>query len=200
MNCSGSSNGYEVHGGILINPCENPPSIEFFVDIPDLYVNNWKRKFYHGDSFTLTSNLGGELELQKEKNKLILGLSLHVIYGKNGTHPLFPLLHFPVKFPVFQNVVFSVPGCLAFEDHVTQDHISVTPLPSPKSSVLTSKGVIADQGNCSITNSSCLENQICKQIDKLQPNGVCVCISNYVRDDSGNCVYNPAAETTTKSP
>ncbi|XP_035208531.1 uncharacterized protein LOC118183186 [Stegodyphus dumicola] len=142
MNCSGNSNGYDVHGGILINSCENPPSIEFFVDIPNLYVNNWKRKFYHGDSFTLTSNLGGELELQKEKNKLILGLFLHVIYGKNGTHPLFPLLHFPVKFPVFQNAVFTVPGCLAFEDHVTQDRISVTLLPSTKSSVLTSRGKI----------------------------------------------------------
>ncbi|XP_055947973.1 uncharacterized protein LOC129981235 [Argiope bruennichi] len=206
MSCFLEKYGYEIRSGIHMNPCENPSSIEVEVDIPKLSINQWKRKFYHGDVFSLNDNLGGKLDLQKDKGSFILGLSLEI----HSNSPSSPLLHLlptilpSMHYPVFHNVVFPMPSCSANTQStssatfITKD-ISVTTLPLMRSPLLLNEAAETYM-NCSIKSSTCPEHELCQQIDKSKPAGTCVCMPDYVRDKSGKCIYNPTVVTTTETP
>ncbi|GFY62479.1 uncharacterized protein TNIN_194741 [Trichonephila inaurata madagascariensis] len=177
MSCHLENYGYEVHSGIHMNPCENPSSLEFEVDVPKLNINQWKRKFYHGDSFSLNDNVGGKFEILKENETFILSLTLE--FHSNGLPSA--LLHLlPTVLPDL--------------------HIPVTSVPLIQSPLLSKTAALQENSNCSIRNSSCPEYELCQQIDKSKPAGICVCVPDYVRDKSGNCIYRPSFNTTTETP
>lgn len=48
--------GYNISSSINLHACENPPSVEFEVDVPKLDINGVKRRITHNDSIPLTSN------------------------------------------------------------------------------------------------------------------------------------------------
>ncbi|GFV55825.1 uncharacterized protein TNCV_3321141 [Trichonephila clavipes] len=194
-----------------MNPCENPSSLEFEVDVPKLNINQWKRKFYHGDSFSLNDNVGGKFEILKENETFILSLTLE--FHSNGLPSallhLLPTVLPDLQYPVFHNVVFPLPSCTKHHDASTPfpssttivvKSIPVTSVPPIQSPLLSKTAALQENSNCSIRNSSCPEYELCQQIDKSKPAGICVCVSDYVRDKSGNCIYRPSFDTTTETP
>ncbi|GBM42358.1 hypothetical protein AVEN_129790-1 [Araneus ventricosus] len=206
MSCFLEKYGYEIRSGIHMNPCENPSSIEVEVDIPKLNINQWKRKFYHGDIFSLNDNLGGKLDLQKDKNSFILGLSLEI----HSNSPSSPLLHLiptilpSMQYPVFHNVVFPMPSCSVSTKSTSSAPLIIKNI-SATSSPLTHSPLLLNTAaetymNCSIRLSTCPEHELCQQIDKSKPAGTCVCMPDYVRDKSGKCIYSPSVSTTTETP
>lgn len=48
--------GYNITSTIHLHACENPPYVEFEVDVPKLDINGIKRRITHNDSIPLTSN------------------------------------------------------------------------------------------------------------------------------------------------
>ncbi|GFU47024.1 uncharacterized protein NPIL_275181 [Nephila pilipes] len=211
MSCHLEKYGYEVRSGIHMNACENPSSLEFEVDVPKLNIHQWKRKFYHGDSFSLSDSVGGKFEIQKENDSFILSLTLQL--HSNG--PSSSLLHLlptilpDVQYPVFHNVVFPMPSCTKHLDTSTPvpsstaiiaKNISVTLLPLVRSPLLPKTAIFQETSNCSISNSSCPKYEMCQQINQSKTAGICVCVPDYVRDESGKCIYRPSFDTTTETP
>ncbi|GBO38768.1 hypothetical protein AVEN_212904-1, partial [Araneus ventricosus] len=149
-------------------------------------------------------NLGGKLDLQKDKNSFILGLSLEI----HSNSPSSPLLHLiptilpSMQYPVFHNVVFPMPSCSVSTKSTSSAPLIIKNI-SATSSPLTHSPLLLNTAaetymNCSIRLSTCPEHELCQQIDKSKPAGTCVCMPDYVRDKSGKCIYSPSVSTTTE--
>lgn len=200
LNCSGTARGYFVNSRIQLYSCENPPSIEFEVNVPHLNVNNFKKRISQNDSISLTSNLNVEFEVQRKDQELVLAIFLH--YINNGS---FPLLRISPRIPVISHVGFPIncsSSVVSMQPAIDgSKSISSATVRTTKSYLIVPKALYQkDSRNCSITNSSCGPDEMCQQSSKVNLDGKCVCLSGYKRDESGRCVYDPTLDSSTEGP
>ncbi|GIY02683.1 uncharacterized protein CEXT_663911 [Caerostris extrusa] len=210
ISCFLEKYGYEVQSGLHMNACEKPSSVEFEINIPKLNIKQWKRKFYHGATFSLNDNVSGKFEMEKYKDNITLGLTLqiHSNSPSSSVLHLLPTILPDIEYPVFHNIVFPMPSCVIKNDseHTTvsksfiSGSISFTTSNPAVTPVFQNLGMKQEYFNCSIRNGSCPEHELCQQTEKSKPEGTCVCMPDYVRDKTGKCIYSPSTVTTTETP
>ncbi|XP_054724997.1 uncharacterized protein LOC129235294 [Uloborus diversus] len=194
MNCSGSAYGYNISAGIKLNSCDESPNLSFSIDIPKLGVKAVKKTVHNGDYILLKDNLRIEFEMQTNLEELTFGMFAHFVNKHN--HSVLDII--PMRIPIFQHISFPVLPCASSgnQNIIAADesvHISKKP-------ILLSKSTSGNQSNCSITNSSCKSNELCQQMNRTQPFGICICISDYERNEDGICIYHPTLDSTTEPP
>ncbi|KAG8199980.1 hypothetical protein JTE90_006224 [Oedothorax gibbosus] len=203
--CEFREYGQEIHSSILVNNCENPQNLELGIDAPKLKVNHWQKKFYQGDSFSVTDNFGGDFEMKKVNNTFILGLTLQFHADKSHVKTimeLFPSVKPEIKYPFFENISIPIPPCEGNANSVKEhdvNNISTTTLTSVKSPLIVPLGSIFPDSNCTIANNSCPENEFCQQLNASAPAGICICLSGFVWGKSGQCIITPSVVPSTKS-